>query len=77
MLLGIGHLYQLPLWYQGVTDWLASAPGSPLPFTLVCAMVVEASLFLGGFLYAFHLPERFAPGKFDMVSRANGQSRMT
>lgn len=70
MLMGIGNLYQIPMIYQGIKDWRAAAVGSPLPYTMVCALVVFVSLCGGGLVYAFHLPERWCkPGRFNLVRK--------
>jgi len=80
MLLEIGSLYQLPLWYQAYLDCTSSSSSSSsslppslasslhpsLPVSLLCAMGMTGSLVIGGLTYAVHFPECFAPGKFDV-----------
>ena len=74
MLLEIGSLYQLPLWYQAYLDCtssslppsVASSLHPSLPVSLLCAIGMTGSLVIGGLTYGVHFPECFAPGKFDV-----------
>jgi hypothetical protein len=66
-------LHQVPMWVQGLGDWAAVGwSTSHLPTSLLCILGAHGCLIFGGIVYALHLPERFAPGKFDMVRECVG-----
>ena len=56
-------IYILPIFYQAIIDVMANRC---LTVTAACALGTFFSLLAGAMAYAYHLPERFSPGTFDI-----------
>ncbi|GLC35295.1 inc metabolism membrane protein [Pleodorina starrii] len=59
--------YYFPILYQAVLDGQRGVFSVPF----VASLVVPASLVGGACLYELHLPERFFPGKLDLVGNSH------
>mmetsp|Transcript_13001 Transcript_13001/g.26368 ORF Transcript_13001/g.26368 Transcript_13001/m.26368 type:complete len:297 (-) Transcript_13001:658-1548(-) len=60
--------YLFPMVWQGLIDVKRRQEISP---ALLCAASAGTCLVLGGIVYGLHLPERWAPGRFDLVGNSH------